>query len=178
MSPSACILRNASLTAALSRASMVKACRLQSQEVPNLRIWWQILPPYSSTHWCTLSRNFSLPGGSHSKRHMHFTFSSKCQEDDIANVRLLPGPWRGVRTNCSELAIVLLCPGSTTLPSSSLLMPFFKRVFSTMDCVAILAWSRPGSHRALRPLMRCQRVRASCVFTSNGALTKGLASVL
>ena len=47
-------------------------------------------------------------------------------------------------------------------PSCSRLMPRFKRVFSTMDCVAMLAWSSPGTQSALRPLMRCHRVRASC----------------
>ena len=37
----------------------------------------------------------------------------------------------------------------------------FLRRFSTTLCVAMPAWSTPGTHRVTLPLMRCQRVSVS-----------------
>jgi hypothetical protein len=53
------------------------------------------------------------------------------------------------------------------VPRSWRLSPFsLCSVFSTMVCVAMPAWSVPGTHRTLRPLMRCQRARVSCTAIS------------
>ncbi len=48
-------------------------------------------------------------------------------------------------------------------PSSWRLTPRSRcRRFSTTVCVAMPAWSVPGTHSTLRPLMRCQRASVSC----------------
>ena len=52
-------------------------------------------------------------------------------------------------------------------------MPFLSRVFSTIDCVAMLAWSSPGTQSALCPDILCQRVRASYIHRVSWTLHVG-----
>jgi hypothetical protein len=53
--------------------------------------------------------------------------------------------------------------GGGAAPRSWRLTPRSRcRRFSTTVCVAMPAWSVPGTHSTLRPLMRCQRASVSC----------------
>ena len=47
-------------------------------------------------------------------------------------------------------------------PRSWRLMPSAPSIRSTTICVAMPAWSVPGCQSALRPFIRCQRIRMSC----------------
>src|SRR6266480_7315098 len=47
-------------------------------------------------------------------------------------------------------------------PIASLLVPFLANCFSRTFCVAMAAWSVPGTQSAASPSIRCQRIRTSC----------------
>jgi hypothetical protein len=47
-------------------------------------------------------------------------------------------------------------------PRSSLVLPSFASWRSTTYCVAIPAWSVPGTHNALKPSIRFMRIMTSC----------------
>ena len=56
---------------------------------------------------------------------------------------------------------------SPSLPRSCRVFPSSsKSLFSTTAWVAIPAWSVPGSQRVLSPIMRCHRIRRSCITLS------------
>ena len=42
-------------------------------------------------------------------------------------------------------------------------IPWRRSSFSTTACVAMPAWSYPGCHSVLKPLMRCRRIRTSWI---------------
>jgi hypothetical protein len=48
-------------------------------------------------------------------------------------------------------------------PRSKRVVPSFRSSFSTTAWVAIPAWSYPGCQSALKPRMRCQRMRTSWI---------------
>mmetsp|Transcript_8051 Transcript_8051/g.30171 ORF Transcript_8051/g.30171 Transcript_8051/m.30171 type:complete len:227 (+) Transcript_8051:2536-3216(+) len=53
-----------------------------------------------------------------------------------------------------------------SLPRPSRVNPSLSKARSTTSCVAIPAWSEPGSHRVGRPRMRATRAMTSCRVTN------------
>ena len=47
-------------------------------------------------------------------------------------------------------------------PTSNRVLPSAASIFSTAFCVAMPAWSVPGTHSAARPRIRSNRISASC----------------
>ena len=108
MSPSSKSCVNTFVTAFEQPSSNVKRSRCQSVELPSMRCWWTIVPPYCLFHSHTRSTNASRPRS-----------------------------WRR--------------------------LPSFLSAFSTTFCVAMPAWSVPGSHSVLKPRIRRQRTRTSWI---------------